>query len=489
MNTVGLRSLYKSIPYKWKVLATVSIGALMTTIDASIVNIALPQIGRYFEARLTAVEWVAAAYVVAVTALLPTLGRLADMRGRKSMYTIGFAIFTIASGLCALAPTLMVLIAARVLQALGGAMMYSNSMAIITEAFPPHERGRAMGVMGAVVSIGLTLGPSLGGFLVGVMSWHAIFTINLPIGAFGVLFAARILKADHVYEEGQRFDAPGALLLLTSLLAFTVALTQAAHWGWETFQTIGLLTLSVASGLVFVWVERRVEQPAVDLSLFRNRMFAASNLSLLISFCATFMGVLLMPFYLQNLLGLSPQTAGLILTTVPMVQFVVGPFAGWLSDRTGPTILTSGGLSLAVIAFGLIAQLRAQSGIADIVFRLGLMGIGFGLFNAPNNSALMGSAPRHRYGVASSLLALMRNLGMAIGLALGGAAFASREALYLDAGLAREDAFVGAFHDAYMIALGLCVIGVLASLVRGNQTSHQSENVETSPTAESPKQP
>lgn len=454
--------LQSRLAYKWQVMLAVTVGVFMTTIDSSIVNIALPGIGHDFGAQLTSVEWVSIAYVVSVTGFLPAMGRLSDMRGRKRMYVTGFAVFTVASGLCALSPTLGFLIGARALQALGGAMMYANSMAIIAEAFPPQERGRAMGIIGSMVSVGLTLGPTLGGLLVGLLSWHAIFTINLPIGALGVILASRLLQDDRVHHSGH-FDAAGAVLLLVALVTLSLGLTQAPQVGWTSPMILALLAVAVASGAAFVAVERRAPEPAVDLGLLRNRVFAAGNISLLLTFMASFTSVLLAPFYFQRLRGMSPQEAGLFLTVVPLVQFVVAPFAGSLSDRIGAAVLAPIGLAIAGVGFLLISGLTATSSVFEIVSRTAVMGVGFGLFQAPNSSAVMTAAPRHRFGVASSFLALMRSLGMAVGLALSGAIFTSREAAYLSQGLTAPAAFVGGFRDAHVVAAGICFAAMLVA--------------------------
>jgi len=448
-------------------MISLSVGIVMTTIDSSIVNIALPEIGRSFQASLTAVQWVAVAYVVAVTAFLPTAGRLSDMGGRKRPYVTGFAVFTVASALCALAPSLAVLVCARILQAVGGALMFANDMAIIIAAFPPQERGRAMGLVGAVVSVGLTLGPTLGGMLVGWVGWHAIFTINLPIGVAGVFLALRVLKNDTLRDRSQRFDLAGAALLLIALVSLTVGLNEGSYWGWSSPATLALLGAALISGAAFWRVESCVSQPAVDLALLHNRVFAFGNASLFLAFLATFTSVLLAPFFIQDLLGLPPQYAGLLMTVVPLVQFVVSPIAGLLSDRLGARWLAAAGLALASVGFVLMSRLNATSSVPEIVWRTAIMGLGFGLFQAPNSAALLGAAPPHRLGIASGLLALMRNLGMSIGLATAGAVFASRQALYVSQGVSAPMAFTGGFRDAHVLAAAVCVVSLTATLLQG----------------------
>lgn len=323
-----------------------------------------------------------------------------------------------------------------------------------------------MGMLGSVVSVGLMLGPPLGGLLVGLAGWHAIFTINLPIGVVGALLAVAVLKDDTVHNQ-QKFDVLGAVLLTVSLVSLTLGLTQGSQWGWQAPETVTLLVVAALSGAAFVFVEKVVKQPTVDLNLFRNRTFAANTISLLLSSCAVFVTILLMPFYLQDILALSPQQAGMVMSIVPIVMFVVAPVAGLLSDRIGPFILASSGLAIAAVGLALVGRLSAQVPLPDVIWRSAVLGLGFGLFGAPNSSALMGAAPRERYGVAGSMMALMRNMGMAIGLSLGGAAFTWSQAGYLSAGLPAASAFMGAFQDTFLLATGLCVLGVIASLAQG----------------------
>ncbi|HOJ23382.1 MAG TPA: MFS transporter, partial [Armatimonadota bacterium] len=240
------------LDYKWKALIAVAIGTFMSTLDSSIVNLAMPTLGHEFGVEITTVEWVAMAYMLALAGLLISMGRLSDMVGHKRVYNVGFAIFTLGSLLCALAQGIHALILFRVVQGAGAAMLASNGAAILTAAFPRSERGKAMGLNGTIVGAGLTVGPSLGGLLIHAFGWRSIFTINLPIGVIGILLASRLLRPDSPVANNERFDLPGALALLSSLTALLLALSRGEAWGWSSTPTVGLFALSLASLILFI---------------------------------------------------------------------------------------------------------------------------------------------------------------------------------------------------------------------------------------------
>jgi len=456
--------------YKWVVFGAVALGTLMSTIDSSVVNIALPVISQQFHAGITTVMWVPLAYLLTVTVLLLTFGRLGDMVGRQRVYGLGLLVFTGASALCGLSGSVRQLILFRVAQAVGAAMMFANSGAIITAVFPSTERGRALGLTGSVVSVGLTVGPSLGGLLLALAGWRSIFYLNLPIGLVGLLAMYFLLHPEDPAAERPRFDFAGATLLGIGLLACTLALARGGDLGWRSPWIGGGFTGAGLALLAFVWQERRAAQPMIDLNLFRNRLFTAANIAGFLNFVAGFTNVLLMPFYLQQLKGFSPAHAGLIMTAVPLTTLFLAPVSGWLSDRFGSVVFSSTGLALNALGMGWLSSLGEAASSVDVTLRLVLMGVGNGLFQSPNNSSIMGSVPRARLGVASGFIALMRNLGMVTGLAVAGAMFDGRQAAYQAQGLIGSAVFLGAFRDTYWLAVAVLVVGTVASLVRGPQT-------------------
>ncbi|VVB91984.1 Putative multidrug resistance protein MdtD [uncultured archaeon] len=452
--------------YKWKAMLIVWIGIFMATLDGSIVNVALPTLTEYFKSDITTIEWVIMAYLVTITSLLLSLGRLSDMFGRKPIFAGGLALFTVGSGLCAISATEGQLIFYRIIQGIGAAMLMATGVAIITHAFPPRERGKAMGLIGTVVSIGSMAGPITGGFLIENVGWQSIFYINIPIGIFGTLMALRVLHKDET-NPGQTFDVSGALTLFMSLILLLLALSQGQDSGWESGYIISLFILSAVLFMVFIYVETKARHPMMELRHFKNRPFAAANISSMISFVAMFNVILMMPFFLENELGYSPEMVGIVFLAVPLVMSVISPVSGWLSDRANSYVLSSIGVGIASISILALSFLSKSSGFIDVASRLALLGLGLGLFQAPNNSIIMGSLPKEQIGIAAGTLGTMRNMGMVIGIAVSGAIFSSRYAFY--GGI--DSSFQPAFHDTYIVSAIICGIAMVTSLVRSKSKS------------------
>lgn len=411
-------------PRKWWVLVSVAMGVFLSTIDGSIVNVALPTLEKALDTDFKTVQWVAVAYLLVVTSLVLGVARLSDMIGKKRIYQAGMIVFTLGSLLCGLAPTVGFLIAFRVLQGIGAVMMQALGIAIVTEAFPASERGRALGIMGTVVSVGISIGPTLGGVLIDVVSWHAIFLVNLPVGVIGLFMVQRHVP-DWRPPGGQRFDFYGAAIILVTLLAMALGLTFGPDTGWGDPRIVALLVGAAVGFVVFLLVELRVEQPMIDLSLFRDSLFSISLLTGFLVFIII-AGMFVLTFYLDNVKGYTPRQYGLYLTVVPAALGLTAPVAGALSDRYGSRGISLLGLIVVIGACLSIASLREDTSTAGYIVRLLPLGLGAGLFQSPNNSAIMGAAPRERLGVASGLLALSRTLGQTTGIPLMGAIFASR---------------------------------------------------------------
>jgi EmrB/QacA subfamily drug resistance transporter len=452
--------------YKWKAMLIVWIGIFMATLDGSIVNVALPTLTEYFKTDITTIEWVIMAYLLTITSLLLSLGRLSDMFGRKPIFAGGLALFTVGSGLCAISATEGQLIFYRIIQGIGAAMLMATGVAIITHAFPPRERGKAMGLIGTVVSIGSMAGPITGGFLIEKVGWQSIFYINIPIGIFGTLMALRVLHKDET-NPGQTFDVSGALTLFMSLILLLLALSQGQDSGWESGYIISLFILSAVLFIVFIYVETKARHPMMELRHFKNRPFAAANISSMISFVAMFNVILMMPFFLENELGYSPEEVGIVFLAVPLVMSVISPISGWLSDRANSYVLSSIGVGIASISILALSFLSKSSGFIDVTSRLALLGLGLGLFQAPNNSIIMGSLPKEQIGIAAGTLGTMRNMGMVIGIAVSGAIFSNRYAFYGGIG----SSFQPAFHDTYIVSAIICGIAMVTSLVRSKGKS------------------
>ena len=459
---------------KWLILSSVSLGSLMATLDGSIVNIALPAIQADFRIDLTTVSWVVVAYLLAVGSLLLPFGRLGEVLTFKRVYLVGFAVFTLASVCCGASPNETTLIGFRAIQAVGAAMIMAMGPAIVARTFPASERGRALGLNGISVSIGLSLGPALGGILTQVATWRAIFLINAPIGLLAIVWAARVLPAE-TPGKGQSFDARGAVLSGVALFALLLALIDGQQWGWTSPAIVGLVVGFVVLGGAFVAVERRSIQPMIDLALFRIRPFTAGLASVVVAFAGLFTATFLLPFLLQQDRGFSPIEAGLLLTPVPISMALVAPLSGAASDRFGPRVLASTGMAIMVLGLLSLTQLPLDFALPDLVWRLVLLGIGQGLFMSPNSSAVLGAVPRPRVGTASGTLAQMRVNGQALGIALSGAIVATRLPVHLAAfgggvptAAMANAAYADAIHDAFAVAALICCVGIVASLIRGS---------------------
>ena len=354
MNQVGnniITRLNRSPRYRWFILATVSVGTFMSTLDSSIVNVALPTISGKLQADLSTLQWVVTAYLLTISSLLPVFGRLADLLGRKRVFSLGFLVFTLGSVLCGLAGDIWFLIGMRILQAIGASMLMANSAALIIANFPPKERGRALGFTGTVVALGSLTGPALGGILVGFLNWRSIFYINLPIGILGYLAVRIILPQDKPQQDQETFDFVGALFFTFGIISLMFAISNGQIWGWGSYQILGGIFLGTLSLAFFFHTELRVPNPMIDLSLFRIRPFFIGNLTGLLSFVAMFANVMLMPFYLQHVLYYSPAQVGLLMTAFPLAMAIAAPISGYASDRIGPIALTTSGLFVTAIAF------------------------------------------------------------------------------------------------------------------------------------------
>ena len=457
---------------RWLVLSAVSVGTFMATLDGSIVNIALPSIGEAFGIDLGTVEWVVVAYLLVIGSLLLPFGRLGEVLSFRRVYLAGFAIFTVASVLCGASPGPGALVASRAVQGVGAAMIMAMGPAIIARTFGPGERGKALGLNAISVSIGLSLGPALGGLLTEFGTWRAIFFVNVPVGIFAIMWAARVLPVEAPGGR-QRFDLLGAALSAGGFCALLLALNQAEPWGWTSPAILGLLALAIGLGAAFVIVERRTVAPMMDLGLFHIRAFSAGLVAVVVAFAGLFTATFLLPFFLQEGSGYTPLEAGLLITPIPIASALVAPFSGAISDRIGQRLPAS--LGIAVLAVGLLSltTLPDDFAVGDLAWRLALIGAGQGLFLPPNSSSILGSVPRPRLGTASGMIAQMRVMGQALGIVVSAAVVVLRLPVHLAAlgspppADAQQTAFVMAAQDAFVVAALICSIGIVASLMRG----------------------
>jgi len=465
------------ISYKWIAMSVVAVGTFMSTLDSGAVRIALPQLGHVFQAGPNTVVWVWLIYLLIGTGLMLTLGWAGDAFGRKRLYTFGLAIFSLGLGLCSLAQSLIQLVMFRLVQAVGAAMTVATGNAIITASFPSQERGRALGIMGAVVGVGLLSGPALGGILLDLLGWRSVFYLRLPIGIIGVAMARALLKNQFSPKRGQKFDLLGAATLFLALTCLLLAMNRGQSLGWASPWVVSLGVMSVLLLLLFLFVERRLAQPVLDLRLFRRRLFSAASGSHVFLYMATTAVSFLMPFYLIQGQGLSASKAGLLLVTIPAISLVVSPLSGRLSDRLGTLFLCASGLTLVSAGLFLLSGLGANASIGNVVLRFLVLGVGMALFVPPNTSAIMGSVPSEKLGTASAMVGTLRQVGMSVGLAIASSVFAASQfshATQLASQGLPEDVIqrlstVSGVHDAIFAALAIAVIGLVASVLRGRR--------------------
>jgi EmrB/QacA subfamily drug resistance transporter len=458
-------NIKNSPDYRWYVLATVSVGTFMSTLDSSIVNVALPTISGQFHAELSVLQWTVTAYLLAITSLLPVFGRLADMLGRKKIFGLGFVIFTLGSALCGLAPGIWFLVGTRVLQAIGAAMLMANSAAFIVAIFPYQERGRALGLTGTVVALGSMSGPALGGILIGLAGWRSIFYINVPLGILAYLLAQSILPTDNPRKEEESFDFAGAFLFAGGMISLLYVINTGSVWGWASPLILSGLFLGLGLLAGFLINERRVSHPMIDLSLFNNRPFVIGNLCGWLSFVAMFANTMLLPFYLQQILHYSPSQVGLLMTAFPVAMAIAAPISGHASDRYGPLVLTSGGLVITAVGLFYFSTLTPAAVFYQVIPGSLLMGLGSGMFQSPNNSSVMSSVPPPKLGLAGGISSLVRNVGMISGIALSVSLFE----LWGGVSGPRPDqipAFMNAYHWVMLVAMSLALLGAIISLNR-----------------------
>jgi len=409
-------------PGRWLALMGVGLGVLMATLDVSIVNLALPTLVEIFRTNFATIQWIALGYALVLTTLLLSAARLGDMISKKKVYLAGLALFTLASLLCGLSPGVGWLIGFRALQGLGAVMAQALGVAIVTEVFPVRERGRALGAIGGIVSVGLALGPPLGGLLIGYLGWRSIFLVNVPLGLVALTVISRKVPSLPPGESGQRFDLIGTLIVFLTLGCYTTAMTWGQERGFGDPIILALLAGAGLGFLVLLKVEARLSQPMIDRSIFDDTLF---SLNLIMGFLCfvTLGGFFIIPFILQLGMGYPTEQVGLLMMTVPILMGLIAPWAGGLSDRWGPRWISLAGLVWLALGCLTISTLTVGTPWWGYVLRVAPLGIGMGMFQSPNNSAIMGAVPRHRLGLASGFLSLSRTLGQTTGLPLIGALF------------------------------------------------------------------
>jgi EmrB/QacA subfamily drug resistance transporter len=460
------------------ILFNVCVGQFIVGLDQRALLVALPTLTHTFNTSLTTIQWVLLIYDLLLIGTVITVGRLGDLFGRRRYYAAGFLVFVLSSALCGAAQSAWQIILFRGLQAVGGAMISANGRAIASVAFPASERGKAMGFASMAFHVGFLTGPTLGGFLIDTVGWRWIFYLNLPVGIWGAYLAWKLLEESKDDVKDISVDFPGAILLMATCSLFLYAMNQLPHLGWRDSSVVIMLMLSMVACALFVFVELRSRMPILSFALFRNRLFTASMLSLFFITSTQSAISFLMPFYLQNILHFSPTHMGWILIANSVVIVLIAPIAGWLSDRMGSRLLCTAGSGLIVIGQFFIASLGVDSSIPRIILPLLLIGLGWAIFNSPNQSAILGSVPRDKVGTASGMNTTTARTGGAMGVALSATLFTYGLAA---AGLTRAqvespqswgeapELFVRSFNHTVHIVNIVTLLSVFFSAVRGRR--------------------
>ncbi|MFN2291403.1 MAG: MFS transporter [Anaerolineae bacterium] len=443
-------------------LIAATLTSFLTPFMDSATNVALPIIGREFGMDAVLLSWIRVAYLLAAAMFLVPFGKIADIYGRKRIYSYGTAVFTLAALLIGLSTSGTMLIAVRVVQGFGSAMIFGTGVAILTSVFPPGDRGRVLGINVAAVYVGLSIGPSIGGILTQQLGWRSIFFVTVPLGLIALGFVLWQLKGEWAEAKGERFDVAGSAIYALALVALMVGVSQLPAITGAGLMGLGILGL----GIFGAW-EMRARYPVLHINLLvTNRPFAFSNVAALINYSATSATAFLLSLYLQYIKALTPQQAGLVLIAQPIVQASLSPVAGRLSDRIEPRIVASIGMGFTALGLALLVFVSAATPLWAIIVRLILLGFGFALFSSPNMNAIMGSVQRRFYGVASGMLGTMRLMGQMFSQGIATLLFA----LYIGRVEISPESyplFLASVKTAFAIFAVLCVAGIFASLARG----------------------
>jgi EmrB/QacA subfamily drug resistance transporter len=470
--------------YRWWVLVVTSIGALMASLTGGTLIIALPDILRDLHTDIFSLLWIVVGYTLVATVLVLNAGRIADMVGRARSYTLGFVVFTVASILCALAPDAKQLILWRLVQGVGGALLMANATALVTDAFPRPELGRALGINAMVIGAGAILGPILGGWLTG-FGWRTIFWFNVPIGLVGAA-AAGLILVEQVQHDGRvEIDWVGSVLYFVGLMGLMMALAFGGVYGWTTWWVVGGFLAFVVATPVFLWVEAHHHAPLLDLSLFRDRLFAMGNLTGFLNSIARNGVLFLLVFYLQGARGEDPVTAGLMLAPLAIGLIVLSPISGALADRYGSRELATAGMVITGIGLAGLMTLQTDTPYWQLAFWQLVVGAGSGIFNSPNTSAVMGVVPPNKRGAGAGTRMMLMQSGFVVSIALAiGLVTASMDPKVLVAifsgtqiggqGISLAP-FMNALHLAFLAGVVASALGAVASLMRGEHRSYTAE--------------
>jgi len=453
--------------YKRIAMIIAGLGAFMGTLDSSIVNVSLPTISVALGSSVNLVGWVILSYSITIVSLLLVFGALAEKKGFGFTYKYGFSIFITGSLLCGISGNIYFLILSRIIQGVGASFLMAVGPALITRSFPDNERGRGLSIIAMVVSVGLMIGPPLGGFIIGWIGWRWIFYINVPVSMVGLYYSLKYLKDYPPLNPGRKVSIPGAAVLAVALITTMLDLLL---FGRQLISLQIFLALMLVAALffgLFLYFESKPSTRLIGIDIFKNRTFSFSASAMLLLFISISSVTVLMPFFLERIKMLEPESVGLYLMTVSICTFLIAPAAGYLADKFQARYVSTIGLAILIAGVYSIGHIDADTSLWNITFRLVIIGVGMGVFMTPNTSSMMGSVGIRNLGIASGVIATTRTVGIAFGVGLAIAAFGYFQTTYLDNGSDTITAFVGSYQKVYRYIVFLLIPGLIFSLARG----------------------
>lgn len=461
------KNVYKS---RWIILSVVVLLPFMATLDSTIVNVALPVMEKVFSVTMSSIQLIVICYLITIVSTILFFGRLGDIKGKSLIFNFGLLIFTIGSLFCGLSKSLASLILFRIIQGLGASAAMANNQGIITEVFPSNERGKALGISATFLALGTMLGPPLGGFIVSHLKWNYIFLINVPIGITAIIIGMKMIPGK-LNEKKEEIDFLGAVIFGASVIFLFYALITGETIGYDNNIIVVAFIIGVILFSIFIFVEKRIKYPLIDLALFKNSLFSVGILCTFICYMAFNSNNIIQPFYLENVLKMTPGYAGIVMMISPVIITVIAPFSGHLSDKIGSEPLTFIGLILMGIGMSLMATLNENSSVRVLIIYISLIAIGNALFLSPNNSLVMSSAPDDKLGIAGSINAFVRNLGQSSGVAIATMLLYFFMSIKMNKKVlgyieGRDDVFIFGMKYVYISAAIICFIGVIITAIR-----------------------
>ena len=460
----------KLIKNRWIILFILVIAPFMVCIDSSIVNVALPALAKKFSVDMKTITWIVTIYLMVISAIVLIFGRIGDIVSKAVLFKIGLIISSLGSLLCGLSRSFIFLILSRVLQAMGAAAILATNQGLVTQMFPQNERGRALGINGTFVALGTLVGPPLGGFILSVFSWQYIFLVNVPIGILASILSFKFVPGSKK-EKHEKLDIKGSIIFPTAIILLIVSLNMIKSDAINIILIICGIFLSFLLIIIFILIEKKTSDPLLDMSIFKDSLYSLSIFCSFLTFIALSCNNIIQPFYFQDILKLSPGVTGMFLMIYPLILSIVAPISGYLSDKIGSEFLTFLGLCLTVAGLFMMSTLKENSSFYLIGVFLGILAVGNGLFQSPNNSLVMSLVPGNKLGIAGSINALLRNIALTLGIVLSTTILyksMSRKIGYSVSNLieGRNDVFMYGMRIVYLCFAGICLVGVILTAVR-----------------------